>query len=714
MRLPRKILDGMVKHFTTDPAVRAGVLQAAWAVAPSYARGLLPRNAMQQSVATGATTAAYYVIGANTWAAVSSVSAGVPGSRPGPRARLVAATVAAAGGKTAEIALRPRSGDSFALGAVWTQARFISVAGLAGGLVTAADLVAHDVLNLPRTPWTTLALDVGLGGAMAAGTIVRRQRRARKYREGQPEHAAVSGSRGKNAANVAVIGVGTTTLLSILAVAEQAGARASADLLNKAVGSDLGEFADYAGHTVMLAGATGIGLLALRQVRSITEERADAEEAAYEDPPTSVHVSTGPASEVDFDDIGKEGRRFVIMTLDSHEIADVMHEPAVDPVRVVIGRQGEIAERAAMAVRELRALGGFDRSLICVASPTGVGYVNYIVAEALEYLTRGNCAIVDPQYALVPSALALNRTDEGVELQRAVIHAIAHEIAEMEPRRRPRLMNFGESLGAEVALDTGEPEGPDTFDKLGVESGLYLGVPFRSSLWRRFSLDPENLSHGGRMVEVPQASQVGPGRGRHVMVIHNDDPINKFAYTMFVRRPTWMGPPRTRPPGVPRETLFRPITTFILTVVDLLNGMNSKPGEFRMVGHDYRIDARQALEYTFDLPCTPEQAAEIEQALRQREQDWAQKRLVANAAAEAVAKISAKLNKWGHSTAEMELMDPAETTASQAVASFLSQRMGSGAADIEESDAEGGVDADTAGIDTAGIGTTGALSGASD
>ena len=64
-------------------------------------------------------------------------------------------------------------------------------------------------------------------------------------------------------------------------------------------------------------------------------------------------------------------------------------------------------DRAKIALAELERLGGFERSLIVVAAPTGVGYVNYSFAEAVEYLTRGDCAIVVPQYALVPSALAL-------------------------------------------------------------------------------------------------------------------------------------------------------------------------------------------------------------------------------------------------------------------------------------------------------------------
>ena len=48
--------------------------------------------------------------------------------------------------------------------------------------------------------------------------------------------------------------------------------------------------------------------------------------------------------------------------------------------------------------------GAFDsQGVLCLASPTGTGYVNYVVAETLEYLTEGDCATVALQYSLRPS-----------------------------------------------------------------------------------------------------------------------------------------------------------------------------------------------------------------------------------------------------------------------------------------------------------------------
>jgi uncharacterized membrane protein len=684
MRLANTLLNGVVRHFTTDQSVRAGVITAAWAAAASYSRGLLPRTPVQQAGVTGVSSTAYYALGATTWATVSSIAAGTPGSRPGPTARLVAAAATAGGGKLGEVALRPRSGDSLVNGIAWSELKLLSVVGLAGGLVTVSDLIAHDVLKLQRTPRTTLALDLGMGVLMAGGTLVRRYRRANKY--GGDTHLlnAVKKTddgtaltiRARTAAVAAATAGGSALGLATLAVTEQAGARLVARGVNAMGHQDLGEFSDFIGHGVMLTGLAGLGVLGLKQVRAATQKKSEVIEPAYRERPESPYVSCGPNSEIDFDDIGKEGRRFVIMRLTPEEIEAVMGGHAAEPVRIVVPREGSIEHRAELAVRELTNTGGLQRSLICVASPTGVGYVNYVMAEALEYLTRGDCTVVVPQYAYVPSALALNKTEEGVELQAAVIGAISRRLDELAPANRPRIVQFGESLGAQVAADVAGPSGVERFDDLGLESGLYLGVPFRSTLWKAWLHDSQDMSAGGRLINVSEAGEIAPGQRRHVMINHHDDPINKFSYQMVVQRPWWFGPPETRPPLVPRETLFRPMISFVIALVDLLNGMDSKPGEFVLHAHDYRIDLREALEKTFDLPVTLDQRDQIESALRRREQEWAEKRLIARTGEKALRQLRSTINSWGMDTVNLQLDEKPSDEASGRLIEYLNARLG--------------------------------------
>lgn len=686
-------VKGLLRHFTTDQAVRAGVVTAAWSAAASYSRGLLPRTPVQQAAATGATMTAHYAVGATMWSAVASTaSAGSPIHRPGKNAVLVAAALSAGGGKAGELALRGTSGQNIAMGSAWSGLKLLSVVGLSGGLVTASDLVVHQWLRLPRTPATTLALDLGTGGLMATGTLLRRRRRALKYKTGgdNASHRTLTRNsagtratliqRGRSAAVVGGALAASSVGLGLLAVGEQAVARLVAAGADKVANEELGAVGEFLGHMTTFSGFALAAYVGVARVRTVTQRGAEIIEPAYQEPPTSPYVSAGPGSEVAFDAIGKEGRRFVLMALTADQISEVVQEPAIDPVRIVVPSAGTPQERAALACRELERTGGIERSVICVASPTGVGYVNFVMGEALEYLARGDCAVVVPQYAYVPSALALHEADLGSHVQAAVVRAIADLLARRAAAGSApqRVVQFGESLGAEVAFDVGVPDGPPTFRQTGLESGIYFGMPFRSELWRALSRNGTVTGHPG-VVVVSEPSELAPGRGRHVVINHHDDPIVKFDYSMVVQRPWWMGKGHNRPPGVPRETIFRPITTFVLTGVDVLNGMNMKPGAFVRLAHDYRIDMREGLQRTFDLPVNAEQAARIEAALRLRELEWAEKRLIAKAGEKAMRTVRETLNSWGQGAVNLELAEQDQTDISSSkLVAYLSGRFGSG------------------------------------
>jgi peptidyl-prolyl cis-trans isomerase D len=75
------------------------------------------------------------------------------------------------------------------------------------------------------------------------------------------------------------------------------------------------------------------------------------------------------------------------------------------------------------------------------------------MAEALEYLTRGDICIATMQYSLLPSFLSLDRAKLGVDQNRALMHAITGYLRGMDPKKRPRFILFGESLGAQTMQD---------------------------------------------------------------------------------------------------------------------------------------------------------------------------------------------------------------------------------------------------------------------
>lgn len=66
-------------------------------------------------------------------------------------------------------ALLPSSGENLLAGIAWSEMKLLSVSGLAGGLVTVSDIIAHEMFHRRRTPATTLALDLAMGMIMAGG-----------------------------------------------------------------------------------------------------------------------------------------------------------------------------------------------------------------------------------------------------------------------------------------------------------------------------------------------------------------------------------------------------------------------------------------------------------------------------------------------------------------------------------------------------------------
>ena len=91
---------GWLTRWATDTPVQAGIAGASWSISGTFARGLLPRDPMQQAISTGVVAATHYQLTATAWATLQAIGA-VPGQRPGARANLVIAG-ADAGSKLAK------------------------------------------------------------------------------------------------------------------------------------------------------------------------------------------------------------------------------------------------------------------------------------------------------------------------------------------------------------------------------------------------------------------------------------------------------------------------------------------------------------------------------------------------------------------------------------------------------------------------------------
>ena len=209
------------------------------------------------------------------------------------------------------------------------------------------------------------------------------------------------------------------------------------------------------------------------------------------------------------------------MALTVEEIEAVMGGPAKPPIRVFVGLEtrATTSERADLAMRELEALGAFERKHIVFMSPTGTGYLNYVTAESLEFLTRGDVALVAMQYSLRPSPLSLFRVGIGIDQNNAFLHALKWRLAAIPEEPRPKLHIFGESLGAQTSEDVFAEEGTEGLHRVGIDRGLFLGTPAATKFRQSWLSDPAAMDPDGEIVEVdnyrsswpcPRTSAPGP------------------------------------------------------------------------------------------------------------------------------------------------------------------------------------------------------------
>ena len=179
---------------------------------------------------------------------------------------------------------------------------------------------------------------------------------------------------------------------------------------------------------------------------------------------------------------------------------------ATAPVRafVGVGSAATPAERADLALRELEALGGLDRPLIVFYTPTGTGYVNYVALETVEHLTGGKCAQIALQYSLRPSPMSLGQVGVGKEQNQAFLSALKARLDTRPKSKRPRVVVFGESLGAQTGADT-LFQGHHEMDEYGIDRALFIGMPASTPAPRAWRVDKAGLDP-----ERPSPSRSGP------------------------------------------------------------------------------------------------------------------------------------------------------------------------------------------------------------
>lgn len=550
-------------------------------------------------------------------------------------------------GVGSQFLFRETAGERVPRAVLRTLSRGLLTTGIAGSFVTVTEEVVDrrdGVDDGVRFP-VALPLGAALGG-LGYFVVRRREMKARSLEsnDAATETADVSAQR------ALVMATGVAGALGVVAITERVAANVVATGLQWGLGANPA-LARPVGHLAALGGLFGAGVIAYDRALAQQERGSDAIEAAYNVPPTSDSVSGGPRSLIDWAPLSREGRRFVGMALSAKDIEAVMQEPAVDPLRLYVGLESaeDPGSRVDLLLDEMLHMGAYDRSTLCIFVPTGSGYVNYVGTETVEYLTRGDVASVSLQYSNRPSFMSLDKVGLGRMQLRDFLRAVSTRIQMLPEGQRPRLLLFGESLGSHVSQDAFLHRGVQGLHAMGIDAAVWLGTP-HASQWRHAVLASDPLPDDLAQVASPdELSALGPERLtelRYCMLTHHEDPIPKFTPRLIVQQPWWLGDPDQREPGLPKETLWTPYGTFLSVGIDLLNAMNIKPGHFHAFAHDYRSDVRPVVQQVFRFQAKDDQAERIDLALREREAQWARKRVIADEMAKANDAIRKKLDDF--------------------------------------------------------------------
>ena len=508
------VVDRVIGAFGPDRSLteRVALFAAAASVGPSFEPGLQPRRTIDQAIATGVIAAATLSAVTVAQSGIESVARLITGGRTdaaSASARLAFTVgsniVIGAVAEGLSRALPPREDERMRRGLLRVAAnRTARVAALGAGLsavIGTGDLGVER--NASRRWMTRIPLALPAGTAVSAWHIHRVHKKAAEMGDTTIDNVSLA----KSAGIAAGVGAGVIGL--------QVGERAIAHGVSRVVARVAPNYdvvSNPIGHAVALT-LLGGGMYAGYEyaVRRV-EQGGAAVEPAYDVAAQSPMVSGSPQSVVPFDTLSREGRRFVNMVLTREEIDEVMGEPSVaDPIRVFVGLDSaaEVEDRVDLVMDELVRTGAFDRKVLCFASPTGSGYVNYVLAEALEYMTLGDCAIATMQYSMLPSSMSLTRTGLAVEQNRDLMHAITGYLRGMDPEKRPRFVLFGESLGALTMQDVWRHRTVEAMDRDFVHSSIFLGTPSATEFAKGWRINPDEGRPRG---QGPRGRQLRPVR----------------------------------------------------------------------------------------------------------------------------------------------------------------------------------------------------------
>lgn len=356
--------------------------------------------------------------------------------------------------------------------------------------------------------------------------------------------------------------------------------------------------------TAVLFWTIGNGVLVHGLMKTADEIYANLDALIEDDIAQPVAaLKTGSAdSLIDWQLLGRQGRRMIAAGPDAQGIAHATGVQAQEPLRVYVGLNSAEtpAQRAQLALRELQRIGAFERSNLVIATPTGTGWVDPESQAALEYVLQGDVATVSVQYSYLLSWLALLADPEyGVETARVVFSTIYDYWRSLPPDQRPRLYLHGLSLGAfngDLSHDLYQVIA-DPYD-----GALWSGPPFNTPTWRavtagRNAGSPAWLpTYGdGSVVRfTAQENALGDadrpwGPYRVVFLQYASDAVTFFDPHSVWRRPDWMQRPLG--PDVSPDMTWIPVVSFLQLAFDLMLAVEPPKGYGHVYAFDHYVDA---------------------------------------------------------------------------------------------------------------------------
>jgi uncharacterized membrane protein len=311
-------------------------------------------------------------------------------------------------------------------------------------------------------------------------------------------------------------------------------------------------------------------------------------------PPQSAETTGSGSSLVNWSAIGEPGRDFITSGPDADAISAFTGKPAIDPIRVYVGRANAETEtqRAQIALAELIRLGAFNRKVLIVTSPTGTGWMDPGAHDPLEYMHNGDIATVSAQYSYLQSPLALVfETNSGLDQAVALLETVHKYWKTLPDDQRPRLYVHGLSLGAWSSMYA-----TNLFRLVDdpIDGAFWAGPPFPSRFWN-YVQNARNPASPWVLPEIEDGSLVryashfvdptnAPadwGRMRIVFLQYSSDPVVFYDPWSLFRRPEWMRDPPA--PDASEHMRFLPIVTQFQLALDMALSFSAPPGH----GHAY-------------------------------------------------------------------------------------------------------------------------------